>query len=45
MTVSVLELFLRVLWVGLHFVIVVFPGHTCLLYEGDFDDADAIIII
>ena len=32
MTVSVLWLFLTVPWVGMQFVIVVFPGHTCLLF-------------
>ena len=32
MTVSVLLLFLMVLWVGLHCVIVVFPDHTHLLF-------------
>ena len=32
MTVNVLWLFLAVPWVGLQFVIVVFPGHTHLLY-------------
>ena len=34
MTVSVLLLFLGVPWVGLQCMIVVFPGHTHLLYEG-----------
>ena len=32
-TVNVLWLFLTVLWVGLQFVIVVFPDHTHLLYD------------
>ena len=30
-TINVLWLFLTVLWVGLHYVIVVFPDHTHLL--------------
>ena len=30
--VNVLWLFLMVPWVGLQFVIVVFPGHTLLLF-------------
>ena len=30
--VNVLRLFIAVRWVGLHCVIVVFPGHTHLLY-------------
>ena len=33
MTVSVLRLFLTVPWVGLQCVLVVFPGHTHLLYS------------
>ena len=32
-TVNVLWLFLMVPWVGLQFVIVVFPDHTHLLFE------------
>ena len=32
LTVSVLWLFFMVQWVGLQFVIVVFPGHTHLLF-------------
>ena len=32
MTVSVLWLFLTVPWLGLHFVIVVFPDHAPLLF-------------
>ena len=32
-TINVLWLFLTVLWVGLQYVIVVFPDHTHLLYE------------
>ena len=32
MTVSVLWLFLTLPWVGLHYVIVVFSDHTCLLF-------------
>ena len=32
-TVIVLQLFLTVPWVGLQFVIVVFPDHTCLLFS------------
>ena len=31
-TIGVLRLFLTVLWVGLQYVSVVFPGHTHLLY-------------
>ena len=31
-TVNVLWLFLTVLWIGLRFVIVVFPNHTHLLF-------------
>ena len=31
--VDVLCIFLMVPWVGLHFVIVTFPGHTHLHYE------------
>ena len=32
-TINVLWLFLTVLWVGLQYVIVVFPYHTHLLFE------------
>ena len=32
-TVNVLWLFLTVLWVGLQFVIVIFPNHTHLLFN------------
>ena len=32
-TINVLWLFLTVLWVGLHYVIVVFPDHTHLFLE------------
>ena len=33
-TVNVMQLFLRVPWVGLQFVNVVFPDHTHLLFQG-----------
>ena len=33
-SVNVLWLFLTVPWFGLKFLIVVFPGHTHLLFEG-----------
>ena len=43
-TVNVLLLFLTVPWVGIQYVIVVFPDHTHLLYDKKNDFAVALFI-
>ena len=41
-TVSILWLFLTEQWVGLRYVIVVFAGHTGLVYKPTYDSCDII---
>ena len=43
LTVSVMWLFLVVSWVGLQCVIVVFPGHTDLLFFLDENSLDSLV--
>ena len=43
-TVNVLWLFLMVPWVGLQFMIVVFPDHTHLLYEPQHEKTNNVVV-
>ena len=45
MAVCVLRLFFAVPWVGLNYVIVVFPGHTHFLFTQKVSPADVVIRI